>query len=544
MYKKRIGLLLFLTTTLLGSVNVFASRFNPYGMANGLYIDKNDMELFEWTFEPGSLKAFEKYLDDNHNVYFEYDDGININSDVFIYCKLSNGELKYGLTDKTGNPITEPIYDEFGCFSEGFISAKIGDKWGFIDENGKEVVPFTYNNLEDTRFSDGLAPILHENAWGFIDATGKTALPFIYGHVFYDGFENGRAIVGLNEQIGYIDKEGNFDAIIFNGASSDYLPRLGDAGQHFDDDVKNYTALKSDDMMKNSDYEIVFPFRQGYATASVDRRSFTVINEKGEAVLPAVFSIHKISIRRHENTFEIMSTEGDVVVYVNGVGYGAIKIPDKINTPIAETPSEPELKGEETPPILSQKDYNDVPKNHWAYDAVTELTSRGILNGMGDGIFGINQNLTRAQFAAIIYRSFYSLPDEKRVKFKDVNDGDWYADAVYALAGDDIISGYPDGTFKGENPITREQMAAILHRVVNKKAIDIRMMRSDVPRDFEKVQAYAKDAVKSLYQAGVINGVGDNNFDAASTATRGQVAQMIFNFFEAIKNESPVIYIE
>ena len=176
--------------------------------------------------------------------------------------------------------------------------------------------------------------------------------------------------------------------------------------------------------------------------------------------------------------------------------------------------------------------YSDVSSNHWAYNAIMSLSEEGILEGMGDGTFGVDSLLTRAQFATIIQRAFKFSIDKKGDDFSDVKAEAWYAEAVDILSALEIMIGYDDGTFKGELTITREQMATVLFRVLNQKGIEIKAVRTDTPKDIDATSDYAKEAVIVLYQAEIINGVGNGFFAPINVATRGQAAQLIYNILD------------
>jgi hypothetical protein len=92
--------------------------------------------------------------------------------------KLVNGKSKFGYIDKNGREVVPVVYDGASDFSEGLAAVGKNNKWGFIDKDGKIVIPLMYNKVES--FSHGLAWVNKNGKWGFIDKNGKTVLPFEY----------------------------------------------------------------------------------------------------------------------------------------------------------------------------------------------------------------------------------------------------------------------------------------------------------------------------------------------------------------------------
>ena len=96
------------------------------------------------------------------------------------------------------------IYDNAGDFSEGLAEVQKDGRWGFIDTKGKTVIPFIYDDAH--RFSGGLASVKSGRKWGFIDVKGGLAIPMEYDDVYT--FAEGKAAASLNEHWGHIDKTG------------------------------------------------------------------------------------------------------------------------------------------------------------------------------------------------------------------------------------------------------------------------------------------------------------------------------------------------
>ncbi|PSL40809.1 subtilisin family serine protease [Salsuginibacillus halophilus] len=114
------------------------------------------------------------------------------------------------------------------------------------------------------------------------------------------------------------------------------------------------------------------------------------------------------------------------------------------------------------------EDFYDVPAEHFAAEAIATLTDRGLLSGYPDGGFQPDEEITRGETAAVLERSFvYPSPDEA-MPFDDVSESYFGYGAIHRVAGAGIISGYPDGSFQEDNPVTRAELAAFLTRTLNK----------------------------------------------------------------------------
>ena len=115
-----------------------------------------------------------------------------------------NSSGKWGFVDEQGKEVIPFKYEAADKFSEGLAAIKLDGKWGGIDEQGKEVIPFIYDYAGE--FSEGLARVLLNKKWGFIDKTGQEVVPRKYERT--EAFSEGLAQVWLNGKWGFIDKTG------------------------------------------------------------------------------------------------------------------------------------------------------------------------------------------------------------------------------------------------------------------------------------------------------------------------------------------------
>ena len=177
--------------------------------------------------------------------------------------------------------------------------------------------------------------------------------------------------------------------------------------------------------------------------------------------------------------------------------------------------------------------FTDVSENTWYYDAVTFVYNEGMMSGTGGASFAPATNLSRAMIAQVLF-NLESAPTGTLSAFEDVASGSWYYDAVNWAAAQSIVTGYGDGTFGPEEDITREQMAAILYRYAQyKEYISVEKGDLSAFSDGDTVSDWAKAAMEWAVGNGVLSGKGNNLLDPTGTASRAEVAQILMNFCNA-----------
>ena len=113
--------------------------------------------------------------------------------------------------------------------------------------------------------------------------------------------------------------------------------------------------------------------------------------------------------------------------------------------------------------------------------------------------------------------------------FSDVNEGDWYYSFIAAAYNNGIINGYDNGTFGVNDNITRQDMAVIIYRAAERAGISFDAVNEEITfEDGAEIADYARDAVRTLQTAGIINGISDTEFAPGMNATRAQAAKMIY----------------
>ena len=179
--------------------------------------------------------------------------------------------------------------------------------------------------------------------------------------------------------------------------------------------------------------------------------------------------------------------------------------------------------------------FTDVQEADWFFDAVKSAYENDIMNGITATEFAPTENLTRAMFVQILY-NLEGQPSAGISNFTDVANSAWYADAISWAADNTIVSGVGDNLFAPNDEITREQMAVMLYNYCVFKGIEVPNTRTvGAFADADKISTWATETVNAMYAAKILNGKGGNMFDPQGTATRAEVAQMFMNFIEVIK---------
>lgn len=202
------------------------------------------------------------------------------------------------------------------------------------------------------------------------------------------------------------------------------------------------------------------------------------------------------------------------------------------------SPTDPVYKGEDTTWSISLEPvsrYKDVESGRFYTEAVEGLTEWGIVNGMTADTFGVNSNLTRAQWVTMLYRSTCYLEGEEpectltESSFTDVETNRYYTQAMLWAEEQGIVKGYTNGTCKPEQSITREEMAVMLYRWSG-SYIDDEIEAVDLTKftDAEDISGWAEDAVKYCVYLGLLKGMDDGSMAPAALSTRAQAATVLW----------------
>ena len=172
--------------------------------------------------------------------------------------------------------------------------------------------------------------------------------------------------------------------------------------------------------------------------------------------------------------------------------------------------------------------FTDVSGGDWYYEAVRFVQEQRLMNGYSDVRFGPNDDLSRAQFAQILFNKEGRPVVNYQMDFSDVTGEAWDTEAIRWATSQGIADGYGNGTFGPDDPITREQLAVMLWRYSGSPDAG-RELNFD---DAGEISGYALEALRWAVENGILNGYGDGRLGPQRNATRAQVAQMLKNFIE------------
>ena len=176
--------------------------------------------------------------------------------------------------------------------------------------------------------------------------------------------------------------------------------------------------------------------------------------------------------------------------------------------------------------------FEDVTIADWFYDDVMFVCGRGVMQGVSDTRFGPHLTATRAMMATILWRMEGSPAPTAEARFTDVRSGQWYSEAVAWTAQSGVYTGYADRSFRPNDSITREQLAAILYRYAKYKGVDVSVGEDTnilSYADAAEISDYAFPAMQWACGAGVMQG-SNGNLLPRGRATRAQIAAMLHRY--------------
>ena len=173
--------------------------------------------------------------------------------------------------------------------------------------------------------------------------------------------------------------------------------------------------------------------------------------------------------------------------------------------------------------------FSDVTAGAWYYENVMGAAENGYVSGYPDGTFKPMQSVTRAEFASMIAKAMgYDSDPDAGSAYPDVADDHWAKAAINFCAQNDIINGYDDGTFQPNKAITRQEAAAILN-----KAFELSVkygVSTDLFPDNSSIAAWASDHVYAAKASGLMKGYEeDGTFRPNNQITRAEAASILMN---------------
>ena len=180
-----------------------------------------------------------------------------------------------------------------------------------------------------------------------------------------------------------------------------------------------------------------------------------------------------------------------------------------------------------------QPGFSDVSKNDWFYDAVQDAVDMGLMAGVSADRFDPKGTVTRAMVAQILYAREGKPTVSGAAAISDVPANAWFHNAMQWAKGQGVIAGYPDGRMDPNAPVTREQLAVILHSYAQKKGMNV-SKTADLSgyADSAAVSVWAKDAMSWAVGSGLISGRSASTLAPAGSATRAECAVIFTQMFQ------------
>ena len=184
-------------------------------------------------------------------------------------------------------------------------------------------------------------------------------------------------------------------------------------------------------------------------------------------------------------------------------------------------------------PSTGENPFTDVSEKDWFFDDVLFVYDYGLMVGTGKTLFSPHETVTRGMMATILWRMEGSPIPKGKNRFTDVEAGKRYADAITWTAENGIFADYDKDRFKPDDPITREQLAAIFYRYADYKGYDLTVKGNlDKFKDADKITDYAKTAMQWAVGSDLVKGKSGALLDPQDKATRAEIATMLHRFIE------------
>ena len=208
----------------------------------------------------------------------------------------------------------------------------------------------------------------------------------------------------------------------------------------------------------------------------------------------------------------------------------------KSTTATQAPPTPPVPTSTPTPDASGWKNvFTDVKSGEWFYEAVKYVNENGLMNGTSGTAFAPDMNITRGMLVTMLYRAEGEPKSAATNPFTDIAGGQWYTEAVVWAAENGVVNGYGDGTFGPNDNITREQFALILYSYAKWKDIDVSASADLLSfSDAEAVSDWAKTAMQWAAASGLIQGRGANMLAPTGNATRAEAAMLMMRFIEGV----------
>ncbi|ETT79632.1 S-layer domain-containing protein [Paenibacillus sp. FSL R7-277] len=177
---------------------------------------------------------------------------------------------------------------------------------------------------------------------------------------------------------------------------------------------------------------------------------------------------------------------------------------------------------------------------NWAKDQISRWMDQGLISGYPDGEFKPDNPVTRAELTVLINRAF-GFTETKKANFNDISSSKWYYSSILQANAAGYIQGYEDGTFKPDQKINRQELAVIISKLLKLTA----PAAAPEFKDITKSAAWSKGAIGAVSEQGIMKGSGDGNFRPLAYTTRAETVVILdraLSVLNADSDEYVIIY--
>lgn len=167
--------------------------------------------------------------------------------------------------------------------------------------------------------------------------------------------------------------------------------------------------------------------------------------------------------------------------------------------------------------------------DHWAREVINAIADKNIVKGYEDSTFKPNNSITRAEFLTILYNSGLAETADINgdTEFADVTGNEWYYSYVKWGAENNLIVGYEDNTFRGNNIISRQEMAVVISKFIELAGIELDKSEAVEFVDYDTIAPWAKEYVDAISAYGIVKGDNKNCYLPNKDLTRAEMAVII-----------------
>jgi len=180
------------------------------------------------------------------------------------------------------------------------------------------------------------------------------------------------------------------------------------------------------------------------------------------------------------------------------------------------------IMGSRIPPVQAAPELSDISDN-WAFSQIFYLVDKGVVAGYADGTFRPNNPISRAEFITITNRAF-GYVNTSSIQYTDVKNIDWFYGEIAKAKAAGYIAGFSDGSMRPNSQISRQEVAAIMARVLN---LDTSGPEELSFGDKDSIPDWSRNAIAAMVKNGYISGYPDGKFRATNAISRAEAAVII-----------------